>query len=245
MLHSLPTLWPAPWSSLPTAQLPTSQPAPWPGLSIALQGGNQSQSNKMRGSIEKKKIKILASLQNFFWLKNGLSTLYCVYNHLTMLYKHLSRKSLQHDRSEQQTITDIKEQFFSEKWFHRKKKKKSIVTFLNAFFVCFFFLGTYFKKVRGVRAFSQLPLLKQLLQVRLLSLLLLGHQNKQCCKWALGDTSAISGLHKCRQRKASYTIQLLQVLPMQHWAGAPLPIAEGPHSMGKTSARSSETKTDP
>lgn len=142
-------------------------------------------------------------------------------------------------------LSQISKSSSSQKSDSTGKKKKSIVTFLNAFFVCFFFLGTYFKKVRGVRAFSQLPLLKQLLQVRLLSLLLLGHQNKQCCKWALGDTSAISGLHKCRQRKASYTIQLLQVLPMQHWAGAPLPIAEGPHSMGKTSARSSEMKTDP
>lgn len=55
-----------------------------------------------------------------------------------MLYKHLSRKTLQHDRSEQQTITDIKEQFFSEKWFHKKKKKA-----LSHFVVLFFFFFSW------------------------------------------------------------------------------------------------------
>lgn len=62
-----------------------------------------------------KKIEIPAIQQNSFQLKNGLSFPCHVYNHLILLYKHLSRQSLQHDRSEQRTITDIKEHFFSEK----------------------------------------------------------------------------------------------------------------------------------
>lgn len=59
-----------------------------------------------------------------------------------MLYKHLSRKSLQHDRSEQQTIKDIKEQFFSGKWFHILiiKKKKQTKNALSHFTVIFYFL---------------------------------------------------------------------------------------------------------
>lgn len=108
----------------------------WSVHSLARRQSKPKQQNER--IYRKKKIKILASLQNFFWLKNGLSTLYCVYNHLTMLYKHLSRKSLQHDRSEQQTITDIKEQFFSEKWFHRKKKKKALSHFSMLFLFVFF-----------------------------------------------------------------------------------------------------------
>lgn len=76
-----------------------------------------------------------------------------------MLYKHLSRKSLQHDRSEQQTITDIKEQFFSEKWFHRKKKKKHC-HISQCFFCLFFFPGNLLQKSTRCACFLPAPTLE-------------------------------------------------------------------------------------
>lgn len=62
--------------------------------------------------------------------KNGLGFPCRAYSHRTALRKHLSRKSLRHDRSERQTITDIKEQLFSEKRFH----KKALSGFMFIFF---------------------------------------------------------------------------------------------------------------
>lgn len=74
-----------------------------------------------------------------------------------MLYKHLSRKTLQHDRSEQQTITDIKEQFFSEKWFH--KKKKALSHFAVLFF--FFFPGNLLQESMSYACFLPAPTLER------------------------------------------------------------------------------------
>lgn len=90
-----------------------------------------------------------APQQNSFSEKNGPSFPCHAYSHFSVLRKHLSRESLQHDRLEQQTITDIKEQLFSEKWFH----KKALSNFMFSFFFFSFSQGIHFKQVKGMCAF--------------------------------------------------------------------------------------------